>query len=256
MRGKYMGQHQDMHSTLTAVKGHVSADDYAHMKRILLNGCPAQLDFMEPLSNKIELIERGNSKSFNNSTALVLKTMNKKDRCSHLIPLDEIMCRCSPYCCHTTQTMVNKAGKCDHICWDGLTTIKPTDIVMNLITPITREAPVTFKHVKMQFYIDIYNTRVSYPTLIILLAMADVKACFCFPCIHADLTGAFGYLAGGYFNLATAMVFGSTASASSWEQFWQAIQALSVVSYPHRRDLIEKHRSLLHDFLGNPRPSL
>ena len=115
---------------------------------------------------------------------------------------------------------------------------------MNQVAPITREAPITFRHVKMQLYIDIYNTRVSYPTFIILLATVDVKACFCFPGIHTDLTGAFGFLAGGYFNLATAMVFGSTASASSWEPFRRAIQALSVV-YGHCRDLIKKHRRFL-----------
>jgi hypothetical protein len=70
------------------------------MKRILLDGCPAQLDFEEPLSNKIKMIKCGNSKSFNNNTTLVLKTMNKEDQYSHLIPLDEIMCPFSPYCCH------------------------------------------------------------------------------------------------------------------------------------------------------------
>jgi hypothetical protein len=64
---------------------------------------------------------------------------------------------------------------------------------MNQVTPITREAPITFGHVKMQMYIDIYNTRITYPTFIILLAMADVKACFRFFCIHADLTGAFWF---------------------------------------------------------------
>jgi hypothetical protein len=74
--------------------------------------------------------------------------------------------------------------------------------------------------------------------------MADVKACFRFPWIHADLTGAFGFLAGGYYNLATAMVFGSTASASSWEPFRCAIQALTVV-YAHRHYLIEKHKTFL-----------
>ncbi len=63
---------------------------------------------------------------------------------------------------------------------------------MNQVTPITREAPITFGHVKMQMYIDIYNTRITYLTFIILLAMADVKACFRFPCIRTDLTGAFG----------------------------------------------------------------
>ncbi len=40
------------------------------------------------------------------------------------------------------------------------------------------------------------------------------------------------------------MVFGSTASASSWEPFRRAIQALSVV-YAHRHDLIDKHRKIL-----------
>jgi hypothetical protein len=75
--------------------------------------------------------------------------------------------------------------------------------------------------------------------------MVDVKACFCFPCIHADLTGAFGFLAGGYFNLTTAMVFGSTTSASSWEPVWGAIQALSVI-YAHRHDLIKIHRNLFN----------
>jgi hypothetical protein len=40
------------------VRGYVLADDYAHMKRILLDGCPSQLDFKEPLSNKIKMIKR------------------------------------------------------------------------------------------------------------------------------------------------------------------------------------------------------
>ncbi len=214
------------------------------MKRILLDGCPAQLHFEEPLSNKIEMIDQDNSKSFNANTTLVLKTMNKEDRYSHLIPLDEIMCRFSPYCRHTTQTMVIKAEKNGRLCWDGSTTIKPIDIVVNQVTPVIHEATITFGHVKMQLYSDIYNTLVNYPTLTILLAMVDVKACFHFPCIHADWTGAFGFLAGGYFNLAVAMVFGSTASASSWEPFRRAIQALTVV-YAHRHDLIKKHRKFL-----------
>ncbi len=102
MGGEYTGQLRDAYSTLAAVKGHISIDDYEQMKRILLDGCPAQLDFDEPLSNKIEMIDQGNLKSFNANSTLVHKTMNKEDRYSHLIPLDKIMCRFSPYCCHTT----------------------------------------------------------------------------------------------------------------------------------------------------------
>jgi hypothetical protein len=68
---------------------------------------------------------------------------------------------------------------------------------------------------KSQIYMDIYNKRISYPSATILLGLADVKAYFQYPRIHADLTGAFGFIADELYNLATAMVFGSTASASS-----------------------------------------
>ncbi len=119
---------------------------------------------------------------------------------------------------------------------------------MNQVTPVSREAPITFGHVEIQLYIDIYNTQISHPTATILLGMANIKACFCFPRIHPNLTGAFGFMAGGYYNLATAMVFGSTPSASSWEPFWQAIEALSAV-YADRPDLVIKHKYYLNMIL-------
>jgi hypothetical protein len=79
MGGKYTGQHQGAHSTLAAVRGHVLANYYKHMKHILLDDCAAQLNFDQPLSNKIEMIKHGNSKSVNDNTNLVLKTMNMED---------------------------------------------------------------------------------------------------------------------------------------------------------------------------------
>jgi hypothetical protein len=71
----------------------------------------------------------------------------------------------------------------------------------------------------MKFLVDIYNTRISFTDAPILLDTANIKACFRFPQILADLTGAFAFIAGGHFFLAIAMVFGSIASASSWELF-------------------------------------
>ena len=62
--------------------------------------------------------------------------------------------------------------------------------------------------------------------------------------LHANLSGAFGFNAGGYFNLATAMVLVSKASASSWEPFCWAIEALSAV-YAKRPDLMTKHKYYL-----------
>ena len=51
-------------------------------------------------------------------------------------------------------------------------------------------------------------------------------------------------MAGDFYNLATAMVFGSTTSASSWEPFRRGIKALSV-AYADRPDLVIKHKYYL-----------
>jgi hypothetical protein len=120
----------------------------------------------------------------------------------------------------------------------------PTDVVMNQVTAVTQEAPVTFGHVKSQIYMDIYNTRISYPTATILLGLADVKACFGYPRIHTHLTGAFGFIADELYNLATAMVFCLTALVSRWETFRQAIEALTK-GFANRLDLVRRHMQFI-----------
>ena len=85
---------------------------------------------------------------------------------------------------------------------------------------------------------------ISYPDMPILLGTADIKSCFRFARIHADLTGAFGFNVDGFFNFATAMVFGSKASASSWEPFHGVIENLSVI-YADCPDLVAKHKHYL-----------
>jgi hypothetical protein len=207
----------------------------------LLNGYPAQLTFKELSSNKLEFISCGNLKSFVENTQLGQKAMNKEDCYSHLVPIDPLLCKLSPYLRHTPQSIVMKDGKNNCIVWDGSTVTGPTNIVMNQVTPVAQEAPVMFGHVKSQIYTDIYNMRISYPTAMILFDLADVKACFRYPRIHADLTGAFGFIADKLYNLATAMVFGSTASASSWEAFRQAIKALMKV-FANRHNLVVRHK--------------
>ncbi len=84
----------------------------------------------------------------------------------------------------------------------------------------------------------------------ILIALADIKACFWFARIHTDLTGAFGFQANDLYNLAMAMVFGSTTSASSWESFQQAIKALAIV-FANRSDLVLQHKHFWTWFIGN-----
>ena len=88
MGGEYTGYHCDVQRTLAAVRPHIMAEDYGHIERIFLDGCPAELMFIESLDNKLRMIRQGNLKSFNDNADLVKKEMNKEDQYSNLVPID------------------------------------------------------------------------------------------------------------------------------------------------------------------------
>ncbi len=150
---------------------------------------------------------------------IVTKTMNKEDRHNHLLLVKLWVLHFSSWCHHTAQGMLVKPGKNPHIIFDASTKAYPHEVILNDVTTTKFEANITFGMVKLKLLQQIYNWRVSHPTSKIYLALADITTCFCFPRIHPDLTGAFGFMAKGLYFLATSMVFGSTASTSSWEPF-------------------------------------
>ncbi len=76
--------------------------------------------------------------------------------------MDQLLCKFSPYLCHISQSIIINEEKNNQIVWDGSIVIQPTDIVINQVTPVAHEAPITFGHVKIQIYIDIYSTRISF----------------------------------------------------------------------------------------------
>jgi hypothetical protein len=141
----------------------------------------------------------------------------------------------------------SEAWKKPRVIFDASTKGDPHEFVLNKITTTEFEANITFGLAKLKSLQRIYNWRISYPDSKIYLALADITACIRFPQIHADITGAFGFMAERLYFLATSMVFGSNTSASSWEPFRRAIEAL-IIEYSMRSDLIEKHKHL-HDML-------
>ena len=88
---------------------------------------------------------------------------------------------------------------------------------MNMATPMDLEMEITFGTAFTDLCIWIWNLRISYPDEDIFLAFLDISSCFRFPRIFPDLVGAFGFIVGPIFYAANAGVFGSVASASSWE---------------------------------------
>ncbi len=81
------------------------------MRRILLDSCPAEFMFTEPLDNKLAMLKHGNLKTFKADPNLIKKVMNKEDCYSHLVPINKDICRTSAFCHSTTQTVVIKPVK-------------------------------------------------------------------------------------------------------------------------------------------------
>ncbi len=242
VKGEYVGENRNVPQVLNNVSPYIDAVDAEHIKRILSMGCPSIIDFEESSEMKATIIEKGNQATFKMYPGFVKKTMNKEDRNSHLLPVKLWALCFSPYCCHTAQAqgILVKPGKNPRVIFDASTKGEPHKVVLNEITPTKFEAIINFGKSKMRLLITIYNWRVSYPLKRIYLVLADITACFCFPRIHADVTGAFGFMAEDLYFLATSMVFGSNTSASSWEPFQRAIQSLIPI-YSMRTDLVEKH---------------
>jgi hypothetical protein len=79
MGGEYTGYHHDVQRTLAVVRPYITAKDYNHIEKILLDSRPAELMFTEPLDNKLKMIRQGTLKSFNDNPDLIRKAANKKD---------------------------------------------------------------------------------------------------------------------------------------------------------------------------------
>ena len=56
--------------------------------------------FDEPKSNTIMMIEIGNQKSVLDNPDLVNPIINKEDRCFHVVPLHDWVCRLGPHLWH------------------------------------------------------------------------------------------------------------------------------------------------------------
>ena len=155
--------------------------------------------------------------------------------------------RCTP------QGMREKRGKF-RVIFDASTQSYQHELVLNQVTDSEFEAIIDFGQSKMRLYVSIYNWRISFPGEIIYLVLADISACFRYPRIAADLTGAFGFMFEKLYFLSTSHVFGSNTSASSWELFRRAIKN-SIPIYFFREDLVIKHKDLLDTLKWDESPA-
>jgi hypothetical protein len=166
-----------------------------HIERILMQGCPSQINFEETLDMKMTIIEKGNQTTFKMYPETVTKPINKEDRHSHVLPVKLWVLYYSVQCQAMAQGMQVKPGKNPRVIFDASTKSDPHKVVLNEITTTEFEANIDFGQAKIKLLTRIYNWRVANPSRKIYLALADITAFFQFLRIHTDVTGAFGFVA-------------------------------------------------------------
>ena len=197
----------------------VSPEVLGQMEHILTTGCPSYFNWEEDATNKPAFVSWHNLPSVAQHGELVTKMLTKEVRNSHLIPMARWICTCSPWGQRVPQIILIKPGKMPHLIWDGSTRMFWYETSMNMATPMELEMEITFGTAFTELCIWIWNLRISYSDEDIFLAFLDISSCFRFPRIFPDLVEAFGFIVEPIFYVANAGVFGSVASASSWEPF-------------------------------------
>ncbi len=85
LKGEYIGESRGISAVLETVSPHNSEDDTYHIHQILTQGCLTKLIISEPSAMKKKMIAQGNQQTFQSFPEIVIKTMNKEEKYSHLI---------------------------------------------------------------------------------------------------------------------------------------------------------------------------
>ena len=115
MNGEYSGAWRNVEKVLVAVASVISKEDYQHIEQVLTQGCPFKLKFEEQESSNLQMLRRGNEKSFSQHPDIVNKVCNKEDIYGHWIPLHDWVCELGSNLRHNSQGIVQKKIQV----WDG-----------------------------------------------------------------------------------------------------------------------------------------
>ena len=258
--GKKLAAERNEDNCVGAVAApYVSEEDLEHIRRILdpSQGCPAEFNWEEPAENKEAFIRQGNHPSVQQFWSLCVRTIVNEHQNNHVMIFSRWLARASPYAHHVPQSILTRKGNkpCKpRLIWDGSSKHFAHQWTMNEVTPTQREAQITFGYALMAFLIWIWNLRITFPEEEIFLAFVDISSCFRFPRVFADLVGAFGFILGPWYIAANAMVFGSVASASSWEPFRRAIQGIARARF-YCEGLVEKYKDWIELVRWDKRPT-
>jgi hypothetical protein len=253
----YTAAHRNITAIVEKIRPHVDEYLIDHYIRVMSVGSPNTFVAETTRDNAMRYWRGGNNPSIKRKLGPVMKTMNKEERNNFVIPLPSWLWRFVPHLFFTPQHILEKLNKKDRQIFDAAYRHCPECIPINMMTSdaAKTELRCEFGDVKLRVLIRIWNLRITYPKLDIVLHANDVKSCFRQLKHHPDVMGAFSYILGDYLFLQCSLAFGSDFSPASWEVVRRIAEQLAEKLFDDDT-LRTKHRKYLdklkwHQSLGN-----
>ena len=186
----------------------------------------------------------GNHSSIKKKLDATKKTINKEYR---------NMCMLSFPCCltrfiknlHVTpQDMLCKIGKNPRLVWDGSFLPFWYSQNINMMSNQEDEPEIMYGTDSLRHLTQIWNTRISFPSIEIYLFDDDVKGAFRYSKYHPDIATAFSFIIDKLLHVPMGGTSGSIVSPADVEPFAKARTHL-VEFLSTRRDLLDRHKDII-----------
>jgi hypothetical protein len=238
----YTGGWRDINKMVAKMQGLVDDDLLEQYVRVMTVGAPAHFVAESTRENALLHWRKGNHASVALNLEKVMKAMNKLERNQFVIPLHGWITRFVPNIFLSPQ----HHGKKNRHIFDGSRRFTPYSVPVNRMTSTRRGVELDCKYgdVLERLLVRIWNLRISYPELDIVLHANDVKSCFRQMKHHPDVMGAFSYLIADLLFLSCGLTFGADFSPPTWEVPRRMAEQLATNLFS-TEGLVEKHRKHL-----------
>ena len=243
--GNYTGEYRDSKATIQALKNAKCNEKVVNdLQRLLEKGCPNKMNASSSHTNFIDFLNYGNHSSIDNNVEKTMKAMNKEDRNQYLISLPSWLARFIRHLHVTPQGLVIKLGKNDRLIWDGSFIPHWLATCINMMLSQDTEPEIIYGTTFMRHLEIIWNLRITYPDIDILLFDDDVKGAFRHSKYHPDVASAFSFIVANHLFIPMGGTFGSITSPANFEPIARARTHLAE-HLSDRTDLLEKYKDII-----------
>ena len=162
----------------------------------MIVGCPRITNTHLSRANALQCWWAGKNPSIKKNIDNVMKTTNKEDRNKFIIVLSSWSWRFTAHLFITPHHILQKPGKKDCMIYDAAFQHTTDSVPINMMTKDTSKTELycNVRRVKQRLYIRIYNFRITYLMLDIIIHINDGKICFRLLKHHLDCMGAYSYI--------------------------------------------------------------